>query len=82
MNVRHLSAVAAALLILGFPIALVVAWYHGEEGRQQVSGAEILLIALVVAAGAFGLSTMVGSDAQVPTFLDPNHIAVIPFTDA
>src|SRR5690348_16968752 len=38
-------------LALGFVIALVLAWYHGEKGRQRVSGAELLLIALVLAIG-------------------------------
>ena len=26
------------LLIVGFFVALVLAWYHGEQGRQKVSG--------------------------------------------
>src|SRR5690348_5679745 len=43
--------VVFGLLVLGFVIALVLAWYHGEKGRQRVSGAELLLIALVLAIG-------------------------------
>ncbi|HET7662603.1 MAG TPA: tetratricopeptide repeat protein [Rhodanobacteraceae bacterium] len=43
--------IAFALIALGFVIALVLAWYHGEKGRQRVSGAELLLIALVLAIG-------------------------------
>ena len=43
--------VVFGLLTLGFVIALVLAWYHGEKGRQRVSGAELLLIALVLAIG-------------------------------
>src|SRR5690348_17672398 len=43
--------IAFGLLALGFVIALVLAWYHGEKGRQRVSGAELLLIALVLAIG-------------------------------
>ena len=39
------------LLVLGFIIALLLAWYHGEQGRQQASGTELLLIALVLAVG-------------------------------
>ncbi|MGH8235067.1 MAG: tetratricopeptide repeat protein [Rhodanobacteraceae bacterium] len=38
-------------LAVGFFVALVIAWYHGEKGRQRVSGAELLLIALVLAIG-------------------------------
>jgi serine/threonine-protein kinase len=36
---------------VGFVVTLVIAWYHGEKGRQRVSGAELLLIALVLAIG-------------------------------
>jgi TolB-like protein/predicted Zn-dependent protease len=39
------------LLVLGFVIALVLAWYHGERGAQRISGPELLLIALVLAVG-------------------------------
>jgi membrane associated rhomboid family serine protease len=43
--------IAFAAVAVGFAIALVLAWYHGEQGRQRVSGAELLLIALVLAVG-------------------------------
>ena len=43
--------IAFAVIALGFVIALVLAWYHGERGAQRVSGAELLLIALVLAIG-------------------------------
>jgi adenylate cyclase len=39
------------LVALGFVVALVLAWYHGEQGRQRISGPELLLIALVLAIG-------------------------------
>jgi len=38
-------------LVVGFFVALLLAWYHGEQGRQRVSGTELLLIALVLAVG-------------------------------
>lgn len=44
---------ATIFLVFGFFIALVVAWYHGEQGRQRVSGPELLMMAaLLVVAGA------------------------------
>jgi len=39
------------LLALGFLVALILAWYHGERGAQRISGPELLLIALVLAVG-------------------------------
>ena len=48
--VRVTTVLAAA----GFLVVLVLAWYHGEEGRQWASGPELLMLAtlLVVAAVA------------------------------
>jgi TolB-like protein/Tfp pilus assembly protein PilF len=39
------------LLALGFLVALILAWYHGERGARRISGPELLLIALVLAVG-------------------------------
>lgn len=39
------------LLGVGFLVAAVVAWYHGEKGAQRVSGPELLIIALLLAIG-------------------------------
>ncbi len=45
--------VALVLLAFGFPLVLVLAWYHGEKGHQRVSGAELLMVAgILVLAGA------------------------------
>jgi hypothetical protein len=32
------------LLLVGFFVAITLAWYHGEKGRQKVSGAELLIL--------------------------------------
>jgi TolB-like protein/Flp pilus assembly protein TadD len=42
------SKVVTILAIFGFFVALVIAWYHGEKGRQWVSGPELLIIALLL----------------------------------
>ena len=34
-------------LAIGFLVALVLAWYHGERGAQRASGTELLIIGLV-----------------------------------
>jgi serine/threonine-protein kinase len=39
------------VLIIGFVVALVLAWYHGERGAQKVSGTEIVILALLLAIG-------------------------------
>jgi TolB-like protein len=44
------------LAAIGFFVTLVLAWYHGEKGRQRVSGPELLIIALLLAVAGFSLS--------------------------
>ena len=43
--------VAFAVIALGFVVALVLAWYHGERGAQRVTGTELLILALLLAIG-------------------------------
>jgi adenylate cyclase len=40
------------LLILGVPIVVTLAWYHGARGQQRVSGTEVMIITLLLAVGA------------------------------
>ena len=48
----HLYQGLLVVLAVGFFITLVFAWYHGEKGRQRVSGPELLMVAaLLVVAG-------------------------------
>ena len=46
-------AIQKAILVIvgvGFFITLVLAWYHGEKGRQKVSGPELLMVAALLLA--------------------------------
>lgn len=56
---------AQILLAFGFFATLVLAWYHGEQGRQRVSGPELLMLAaLLVIAG--GVIVLVRGDGEAP----------------
>jgi TolB-like protein/Tfp pilus assembly protein PilF len=81
------------LLGAGFFAALVLAWYHGEKGRQRVGGVELLMLGgILVLAGtavAFvgrGNNTELGwAAAAVPDLAPPraerNSVAVLPFAN-
>ena len=43
------------VLMVGFAATLVLAWYHGEKGRQRVSGVELLILAALLFLGGIGL---------------------------
>ena len=48
------------LLLTGLPIALVVAWFHGDRGEQRVGRAELVILAVLFSM-AGGLTWWVGS---------------------
>jgi TolB-like protein/Tfp pilus assembly protein PilF len=81
-------------LVVGFFVALVIAWYHGERGAQRVSGTELVIIGLVLAVGGGFLwrFSVVSRDngeksAALPneketrpaTVISAKSIAVLPF---
>ena len=43
---------ATILLPVGLILVVILAWYHGEKGRQRVGRLELVLITIVAAAGA------------------------------
>jgi TolB-like protein/Flp pilus assembly protein TadD len=70
------------LLGVGFLVTLVLAWYHGEKGRQRASGVELLILAgiLVIAGAAVALLGRGREERQEPAAAaDPASIAVLPF---
>jgi serine/threonine-protein kinase len=53
-----IQQVVQILLVLGFFAALVLAWYHGEKGRQHVCGPELAMLALLVVVAGSLLATL------------------------
>ena len=51
----QLRQVALLLLLIGLPIVLVLAWYHGDRGQQRITTPEfaILTVLLLLGGGAF-----------------------------
>jgi len=73
-----------ALVVTGFFITLVLAWYHGEKGRQAVSGVEALLIAVLLGGGGFVVWGTQRGHASLRPGQNPAvtwRIAVLPFLD-
>src|SRR5215469_2516542 len=60
-------------LVVGFFVTLVLAWYHGERGAQRVSGAELLIIGVVLALGG-GLLWRFAAASRTPD----NQAATMP----
>ena len=79
-------------LCIGFLVTLLLAWYHGDRGAQNVSGTELLLLALLLALGGGFLwkfapgpsapvSTAASAAAGTPAIADRRSIAVLPFVN-
>jgi adenylate cyclase len=51
------AKIVMALLILGMPLVLTVAWYHGHRGLKRLSAGELGIISLLILIGA-GLLTV------------------------
>ncbi|HEX5952251.1 MAG TPA: hypothetical protein VFY94_03655, partial [Rhodanobacteraceae bacterium] len=48
---ERIEKVIILALAVGFLVALVLAWYHGDRGAQRVGGSELLIIALLLVIG-------------------------------
>lgn len=80
--------VITVLLAVGLGVTLVLAWYHGEQGRQRVSGGELVLLSALVVLGAVsvGMVARRAPTAAAPRpspigLPDRGSIAVLPFAD-
>jgi adenylate cyclase len=79
--------------LIGLPIVLVLAWYHGDRGEQRIHGSEVAIIFLLflVAGGVFWRyepaddapsSSVAASNMSGATVaFDEKSIAVLPFAD-
>jgi len=74
-------------LAIGFFVALVLAWYHGEKGAQRVTGTELSIIAMLLALGGTALwylaptNRPTGANTPVQASLGEMSTAVLPFVN-
>ena len=89
---RQIQQFGTLALLIGLPIALVIAWYHGDRGQQRLSAPElaILTLLLLVGGGIFWLyqrggdTPVTAAPAAGPTAEATGSrpsIAVLPFVN-
>jgi TolB-like protein/Flp pilus assembly protein TadD len=87
----QIRQVVTLALLIGLPLVLVVAWYHGDRGQQRVSGAELTIITLLFLLGG-GIFWMYARDDGPSAVADAvgvagspavsaKSVAVLPFVD-
>src|SRR5579863_9218618 len=42
------TRISMLLLVLGIPLAMTFAWYHGERASRRISGPELTIISLLL----------------------------------
>ena len=47
----HIRQIAIFVVMAGLPVVILVAWYHGDRGRQRVTPTELTMVALLIVAG-------------------------------
>ena len=65
-------------LVIGFFVALLLAWYHGERGVQKVTGPELLILAAILVIGGVLLWRFSGTPSirpAAPSAANPNVTA-------
>jgi TolB-like protein/Flp pilus assembly protein TadD len=93
-QIQQLTTLA---LLVGLPVVLVTAWYHGDQGRQRVSAAELIIITLLFLVGggifwrydqasqapppAAASLQPTGAAPQTPAMFAGKSIAVLPFVN-
>jgi TolB-like protein len=93
----QIQQLATLALLIGLPVVLVTAWYHGDQGRQRVSAAELIIITLLFLVGggifwrydqasqapspAAASLEQHGTAPGVPAAVAEKSIAVLPFVN-
>ncbi|MEO7252516.1 MAG: tetratricopeptide repeat protein [Arenimonas sp.] len=90
---RMVMRLGFGVVVLGFIVTLVLAWYHGERGEQKFAGTELLILALLLTVGGGVLwrvehsssepKVAVSASAGPRVVDDANRksIAVLPFAN-
>jgi TolB-like protein len=87
---RQIQQLTTLALLIGLPVVLVLAWYHGDRGQQRISTTEfaILTLLLLLGGGAFWYYQR-ASETSTATSPTPTaaplptdaSIAVLPFVN-
>jgi TolB-like protein len=58
------SRIVIGALIVGFPLAVAAAWYHGHKGLTRISAGELTVVSVMLLVGAGVLMLLVRTPAE------------------
>jgi len=91
-----LTRIAAVVAAVGLPVAVTLAWFHGDRGEQRFTRVELAIVVMLLVAGGLVVRQVVqapsASSQQAVTHaasgptpagpaLDRHRIAVLPFAN-
>jgi TolB-like protein/Tfp pilus assembly protein PilF len=86
---HHVQQAATVLLLVGLPIVIVLAWYHGDRGQQEIARSEIAILTLLFLVGGsifWYFQRAIEPSNVIPDTLpgssDITSIAVLPLINA
>jgi TolB-like protein len=89
-----ITRVGAVVAVTGVPVAITLAWFHGDRGQQRATRLEIVILAAMLAVGGFVARQVASSPPATDSIaarpvaepttrsspaLDRHRIAVLPF---
>ena len=89
----YVQQAATVLLLIGLPIVLVLAWYHGDRGHRQVTRSELAILTMLFLLGGaifwyfqrtseVATSTVASpASPSAAAFATDASIAVLPFVN-
>ena len=65
------ARVSMLLLALGLPVAMTLAWYHGEHASRRISGPELAIVSILLVIGSLLFYVFVQPPAEVASTTAP-----------
>jgi TolB-like protein/lipoprotein NlpI len=76
-----IKQLAMLALVLGLPVVLALAWYHGDRGQQRVTGSELAVLTLLLFVGG-GLLWLYAHHSEPTTTATTDAKPVAPSASA
>ena len=62
---RSVARISMLLLVLGLPVVMTLAWYHGMRASRRISGPELTIISILLVIGSLFFYVFVRPSEQV-----------------
>src|SRR5258707_9248109 len=68
---RLVARISMLLLVLGLPVVMTLAWYHGERASRRISGPELSILSVLLVGVSILFYVFVRPSEEAATALKP-----------